>query len=258
MGLGVRRTRTGLLAALALQLAHGAIAQEAPANRITVLGEHSALDNGYADWNEASLQYARQLGPRHSVEAGLARTRRFGLDDTQLSAAYNLPLSEPLTLGLAATYSDTHRVLPRHSLGATLSWEFRPTWLLHGGLKQTRYDGSRVDQGSLMLERYFGNYSASLAWKPVRTQGTRADGFELRGNHFYAEGSSVGLIAAVGKEATQVGPDTLVMADVRSLALVGRHRLGTGPWSLVYAVSRTRQGDFYHRTGASLGVQYAF
>jgi hypothetical protein len=49
----------------------------------------------------------------------------------------------------------------------------------------------------------------------------------------------------------------VALADVRSLALVGRHRIDRG-WSLTYSLSRTRQGSFYRRTGFSAGVQRDF
>jgi YaiO family outer membrane protein len=108
-----------------------------------------------------------------------------------------------------------------------------------------------------MLERYAGDYSASLAWRPVRTLGTSANGFELRANRYYGDDSHVGLIASSGREATPLGEGQIVLAQVRSLALVGRHRVGPG-WSLTYALNRTRQGGFYSRTGLAAGAQHDF
>jgi YaiO family outer membrane protein len=59
-----------------------------------------------------------------------------------------------------------------------------------------------------------------------------------------------------GREATSIGTG-VVLADVRTIAVFGRHWLNRN-WSANYAIGHTRQGDFYTRNGISLGVDYAF
>ena len=87
-----------------------------------------------------------------------------GLDDTQIDLAHTRPLGERVVATLQASASPTERVLPSRSLGANLQYEFAPAWLLHGGLRHTRYPSTEVNRLNLMLERYVGNFSASLAW----------------------------------------------------------------------------------------------
>ncbi|AEG93431.1 YaiO family outer membrane beta-barrel protein [Ramlibacter tataouinensis] len=228
-----------------------------PVDRVTLQAEHSELDKGNTDWRELTLQLSRQWQPREAAELGLAQTRRFGLDDTQLRLGYSRPLSQRLTGSLQASASPTHRVLPKGSLGGALQYEFSPGWLLHGGARHTRYDATDVDEGRLALERYFGDYSLLAGWTPARALGQDTHAFELRGSWYYAPDSSVGVIAARGDEATQLGEDRIVLAEVRSLALLGRHRLSPQA-ALLWSLGRTRQGSFYTRTGASLGLQFAF
>lgn len=228
-----------------------------PVDRLQLSAEHNRLGNGYRDWNELSLLYSRQWDRRERAEVTLTQARRFGLTDSHVEVAYSRPLGPRLTASAQLAFSPTHHVLPKSSAGAGMQYEFMPAWLLHGALRHTRYATATVDQATLMLERYVGNYSASLAWRPVRALGTHASGLELRGNRYYGDDSYVGLIAASGREATQLGAGTIEMADVRSLALVGRHRIERG-WSLTYALHRTRQGGFYTRTGVSAGVQHNF
>lgn len=240
-----------------LPVAALAQAPSEPASRIHFGVEHSHLDRGLADWDEASLRVSRQLGPRSLVEGGLTETRRFGLKDTQLGASFTTPLSDRLAASAELSYSPTHRVLPHYSAGGTLQYEFAPAWLAHAGLRHTRYDDARVERGMLMLEHYFGNFSASAAWVPVRALGTNASNAELRGSWYYRDGSSITLIASRGDEATQVGPGQIALADVRSLAWTGRHKIAPS-LALTWSLFRVHQGNFYTRTGASAGVQYAF
>lgn len=246
------------ICALAL-LPAAALAQNltAPATRLHFGVEHSHLDRGLADWNEASLRVSRQWGPRTLAEGALTETRRFGLKDTQLGASFTAPLTDRLAASAELNYSPTHRVLAHYSAGAALQYEFAPAWLAHAGLRHTRYDDARVERGMLMLERYFGNFSASAAWFPARALGTHASNAELRGSWYYREDSAITLIASRGDEATQVGPGTIALADVRSLAWTGRHRIAPG-LALTWSLFRVHQGSFYTRTGASAGVQYAF
>jgi YaiO family outer membrane protein len=253
--MAVKRLVVALAAApLALQ---AQIAAEAPVSRLLLAVEHDRLSNGYAAWTETALSASRQWQRAEVAEATLTQARRFGLTDTQAEVAYTRPLGPLLTASAQLSLSPTHHVLPRNSVGASLQYAFSPAWLLHTRLRHTRYSSSEVDQATLMLERYVGNYSASLAWRPVRALGVHASGLELRANRYYGQDSSIGLIAGAGREPTQLGADAITLAQVRSLALVGRHRVAPG-WSVVYALHRTRQGDFYTRTGASAGAQHDF
>lgn len=226
-------------------------------NTLEVAHERASLSNGQIDWRETSLQIDHRYAPRQSAGLALRQTRRFGLDDTAIDLNGSRPLGERLTASLEASASPTHRVLAKHALGASLQFEFAPAWLLHTGFKNTRYDNANVNQGLLMLERYVSSFSGSIAWRPVSALGTHANGFEFRGNYYYGDKSMVGLILASGQEATTVNSQTVALADVRSVALLGRHRV-RDDWAVTYAISRTKQGSFYDRSGVRLGVQHAF
>lgn len=244
-----------LLAAAALPAA--AQAPAGPETRVNLVHERSNLSNGLPDWSASTLRLTHLRDQRTTVDADVTQTRRFGLDDTELGLGGSLPVGQPLTLNLRLTASPTHRVLPRHSVAGGAAWEFQPAWLLHGTLKTTRYDSNTVDQGSAMLEHYFGNFSAAAALHTARTLGRTTQAWELRGAWYYGDRSSVGAMASTGDEAVELGPDALGIARVRSVALVGAHDLG-GPWMLRWGIHHVRQGGFYTRSGASLGVQYAF
>lgn len=229
-----------------------------PVTRAAVTAEHSSLDRGYADWSSVGVRIGRHWSQRQLAELELTQTRRFGLDDTELAVGGAAPLGDALTGSLRVTHSPTHRVLPQSSFGGALQYEFRPAWLLHGGLRHTRYATTDVNQASVMLEHYFGNFSALGAVHTVRAFGQTRHVGELRAAWYYADRSSVGVIASSGEEAAQVAAGAVALARVRSLALVGRHALGQGPWAVRYGLHHVRQGGFYTRSGATLGVERDF
>jgi YaiO family outer membrane protein len=244
-------------ALLALPLSTLAQTPQPPHWRAALVTEHSSLDKGQSDWDAVSLQLGRHWSKRQLAEVELTETRRFGLRDTEFALGGAMPLGAALTASVRVTHSPTHRVLPRASMGGNLQYEFRPAWLLHGGLKTTRYGNTDVDQASVMLEHYFGNWSALGALHAIRAFGQHTQAAELRGSYYYGDASSVGAIASSGEEVTATGPGTQVLARVRSLALVGRHAFDAR-WSLRYGLHRVRQGDFYTRSGVTLGVQADF
>jgi YaiO family outer membrane protein len=234
-----------------------AIAQvETPANSIGLSLGREHLSNGSPDWTETQLQFNHRIAPRHLVGATLTQTERFGLRDSQLGLTYTLPVQQAWTMTLEANASGTHRVLPQRSIGAMAQVEFAPAWLLHAGLKTTSYDTATINQSVWMLERYIGNMSASLAWRPARAYGTTVHAYEARANYYYGERDAVGVILATGREAANIGP-AVAITSVNAAALIGRHWFHR-QWAVSYGVSRTRQGDIYSRNGINLGLQHAF
>ncbi|GAB3546742.1 hypothetical protein GCM10027343_25020 [Noviherbaspirillum agri] len=225
----------------------------------TSIGIHAAhdhLSNNTPDWRETTVQLQHQYGPRRNAGIALTQMERFGVQDNQISGMFAMPLSSVLVATAEASLSDTHRVLARNALGATLQYEFAPAWLAHGGVRTTDYDAARVSQGLLMLEHYFSSFSVAAGWRPARAFSTTAHSGELRANYYYQEKNSIGFIVAGGKEAANIAGN-ISLTSLRSAAIVGRHWL-TRHWALNYSVAHTRQGDFYTRNGLSLGLQYAF
>lgn len=224
--------------------------------RIAFMHSHESLDKNNQPWRESSLTAAHSLGKRQVLSGGVQATERFGLRDTQLSGSYTHPFGAVLSATLDATLSPTHEVLARNALGATVHYEWQPAWLLHAGLRSSDYDAVRVNQGLLQVEHYFGNFSVLAGWRPARALATTAHSGELRGSYYYGEHDSLSLIAAVGQEATSLSSG-VVLADVHSLTLLGRHALDRR-WSLLFSLGHTRQGDFHTRNGVGIGLQFAY
>lgn len=255
--------RPPVLALAALLAGSVALAADAPDDPapptlgLELAAGRQQLSNGSPDWSETSARLTHRRGQRHASELGLVQTERFGLRDDQLTGALARALSPQLTATLDASLSPTHHVLARHHLGASLQYEFAPAWLVHGGLRSTRYDSATVTQATVMLERYLASFRGLVAWRPVQTLGRSTSSLELRGDYYYADKSSIGLSLADGQEAAQISDTALALADVRATTLIGRHWL-TPDWALAYEWNSTRQGDFYTRRGWRIGVQHLF
>lgn len=228
-----------------------------PSLRASVLAEHSELSGSQADWNTVGMHLLYRWNNRQLADVELTRTRRFGLQDTQLAAGGAFPVNPVLTANLRVTHSPAARVLPRASVAGGLQYEFRPAWLLHGNVGTTRYIDTGVHRTSVMLEHYFGDWSALAGVHAARALGQDTYSGELRVTRYYGDGSSIGLFASEGDEASLVAPGSVALARVRSFAAVGQHALGGG-WLLRYGAHHVRQGDFYVRRGVTLGVQTAF
>lgn len=222
--------------------------------RLISATEH--LSNDTPDWHETGIGLKFDFNLRHGLDLAVSETRRFGLHENQLAASYTVPLSSALTATLDGNVSSKHGVLARHSLGTGLQYEFAPAWLLHGSVRSSSYDTVTVNQTVFMLEHYFSSFSWMLGWRPTRAFGTTAHGVEVRGSYYYGDRNSVTVILAGGQEAASI-PSGVLLADVRSVALLGRHWLDRS-WAVSYGAAHTRQGDLYSRNGVNLGIQYGF
>ncbi len=227
----------------------------------TQIGVHSArerLSNGTPDWTDTGIEIVHQFDKRKLVIGGLTESSRFGLDDTTASAEGYYPLSERLTGYVAASGSDTHRVLPRDTVAGQLALSLDRGWGLLGGLKQSNYNTTTVDIVDLTLERYFSDYRAAFTVLPAhsRTAGN-ATSYRFAFGYYYGEENRVQLLYANGTEVDRpVGVDLIIATRVRSTALFGRHWFSPA-WALDYAVSRTAQGSV-NRNGYNVGVRYRF
>lgn len=244
------------LAGLAILPAWAQPADQAPW-RAGVTVESSHLDRGLGNWSGEQLRLGRHWSSRQVLELEATRTRRYGQQDAELAASGAWPLGETLTATARVAHSPTHRVLARDTLRAGLQWEWRRAWLLHGGLRHTRYTSTRVEQATLGVEHYFGDFGATVLAHRASGLGSTTHAGELRLAWYPSESTSIRLFAGHGDEATALGGGAVVLARVRSLAVGGRHPVGAG-WSLDWGLHRIQQGDFHRRVGGSLGVQRAF
>lgn len=250
--------RTILAAALALPALLPALlpaaAQAQTLGGAVVGGDR--LTAGRESWRNESV-FVEHKSERGDI-GGLRvnTTQRFALNDQQIEGFYNRKLTDTLRVGIDGNASPTHRVLARSTLGSTLQYEFAPAWLLHAGARQARYDAVTVNQLSLGAEHYFGDWGAALTLFNSHAYGDNVQTVVGRLSRYYGDRDRINLVLAAGREPTSIA-GAIVNSDVRSVALTGRHWIAPRV-AIDYAVGATRQGDFYSRTGGSLGLVIAF
>jgi YaiO family outer membrane protein len=214
------------------------------------------LGDGVSGWREKSVRIRRDIAPRTAAEFGVSGTRRFGRSDTQLGAGVTWPMGAKWVASLDASYSGTHRNLPRHSVGGVVQYEFKPAWLVRGGVKGTRYAEDKVRQGVLALEHNFSDVGVTVSWLPTRVFDVTAHSYALQTAWYYGERDAVSLTVATGREvSTIVGG--VALGKVQSAGIGGRHAFSPA-WSANYGVSYTRQAYLYTRKGLSVGLAYAY
>ncbi len=225
----------------------------------TLAGFSAGADNltaGRESWRHASAFIENGNTGGNIGGLRINHTRRFGLEDYQLEGFYSFRTSERLRLSIDANASPTHHVLARTGVGASLQFEAARGWLLHGGARVNSYDATTVNQLSTGVEHYFGDWGAALTVFNSHTYSQNSQTAVARLSRYYGERNRVNLILASGREPTNLAGD-IVNSDVRSMTLTGRHWVRQQV-AVDYTFGTVRQGEFYSRTGGSLGLVVAF
>jgi YaiO family outer membrane protein len=221
---------------------------------VSLAGE--TLGDGVSDWSEKAVRVRRDFAPRTAAELGVSSVRRFGRADTQLAAGVTWPMGQKFVASVDGSYSSTHRILPRHAFGGALQYEFRPAWLIRGGVKRTRYAQDKVSQGVLALEHYIKDVGVTVSWLPTRVFDVTAHSYALQTAWYYGDRDAVSLTLATGREVSTIA-NGVVLGKVESVGIGGRHAMSPA-WSANYGITYTRQADLYARKGLNVGLAYSY
>ena len=251
----MRNAAAGTLAAV-LALASAAT----PAAGDTTLGvEHGLdrLDNDAPDWRNTTVALTRAAA-HHSLNLEWRRVERFGEPDDQWVLGGHAPVTDEVGLTAEFSASPDPAVLPGFGTQFDIDVKLPYALVAHLGGRRADYPEDTATALVAGLEYYGG--AGRLAYSLVNTRlqsGGSGAAHVLNADYYYGEGSRTGLVAAIGEEAERVSPAAILVADVRSVAWVGRHWFG-GSLGASYALAWTEQGDFYTRTGGTLGLLFRF
>lgn len=245
--------------ALAGAAAAAGIDRNAPQTEIEAGYGHESLSKGLDAWRSLYLEGSHKFKDRHTVYGGLRETRRFGLVDNDIYGGLFYPLAPTWTGAVEASYSPTHHVLARYSLGAQVQKILPGGWIAGVGLRHNEYTLTASDVRTFSLERYWGDFRGAytlFSGKPEGGGAAPAHRFQV--NYYYSDTSNVGLGYTTGREVENVGaPAGLRTTNVTNTMLSGRHALSRN-WAVSYDVLTHRQGDLYRREGFRLGLRYRF
>jgi len=234
-----------------------AAALAAPGTTLGVEHGRDTLDNDSPDWRSTTVSLAH-AGSDGSLNLEWRGVERFGLHDDQWVLGGRSPITENVGLSVEFLGSADPALLPEFGTTFDIDVRLAPALVAHFGGRRADYPEDTATGLVAGLEYYRGAARAAYSLITSRLQsGDSGTAHVLQLDRYYGDGSRIGVLAAVGDEATRTSPAAVVVADVRSLALVGRHWFGVS-WGLAYTGSWTEQGDFYTRRGGALGLLFRF
>lgn len=219
------------------------------------------LDNGYDDWSSVYLDAVWNRAPRQTLYGGLRRTERFGHDDTELAAGVYFPLGERVTGVIEGSLSPTHDVLPRWSLLGQVEIALAGGWGLQFGGRHTEYSEVYSDLLLATGEYYFGNNRVAYTFYRSYLEGDDpVNAHRLAAGHYYGrhgERSFVSVAYSNGQEIESLGANQVLITDVRSVVLAGRHWFAPD-WAISWEIGQHRALDRYTRNAVRIGVRHEF
>lgn len=244
----------------AAPLAQGGALQAPPGRSVEMeMGySHERLTNGLADWKSAYIGGAGYFSQQSAVYFNAQSAERFSLSDGEIMAGFYYPAFRSITLNAEATHSPTYNFLPRWSALLKAQLELTEGTLLHLGGRRTEYAQSAVDLYFLSAEAYSGNYRVAYTLYQSRPEGAGIEySHVLQLNLFYgsAAENSFGVYVSGGREAESVGGGRILVSDVQSFTIIGRHWLGES-FGLTYELIHRKQGELYTNDGIHLGIRF--
>ena len=227
---------------------------------VTVGTARETLSNDAPDWTNTHLLIVHQFAARQSLGVDIARVSRFGLRDETLTISAYTALAEKTTLFFEAMKSREHNFLARDSIQAQVQQSFDQGYGAALGVRQARYDTTKVTIGEITLEKYFANFRAAISIYPSHSSSAgNAASYRAAAAYYYGQRSNMQLSISRGTELERVSALAPITAtDIRSINVYGRHAFA-GDWAIAidYALGRSTRADVTHHE-FSVGVSLRF
>lgn len=245
------RAAAGALAAALALAPHGAIAG-------TTLGathEFESLDTG-PNWTRNIVSIERRASRDDVLNLEWRRIERFDVRDDEFMLGGHTRVADEIGLAVEFSGAESPAIVPEFATRIDVDVRLPDGFVCHLIGRRANYPEDTANGVGAGIEWYRGN--GRLAYELVSTslqQGDSGAAHVVHADWYYSDENRVGIAGAIGDEATRISADDVIVADVRSAALVGRHWLGAR-WGVAWAATWTEQGDFHTRTGGSLGILF--
>lgn len=219
---------------------------------LTLEQGYEQLDGDRPEWLSTALA-ATYAGTAGDALVEWREVSRFDVSDREWRVV-GAGRQGDVTLSIEFSGSPDHELLPEYAAAFDLAVPVIKPLVLHGGARQAAYtqEDATIVRGG--FEYYVGNARASYTAVYGRLEsGDAGTAHVVQGDWYYGKRSRLGAVFAAGGEATRIDPASVIVADVRSAALTGRHWFADA-WGVTYVASWTEQGDFYTRWGGMLGL----
>jgi YaiO family outer membrane protein len=231
-----------------------------PQVEIELGGAYESLTNDAPDWQTYFFRFNRKFSSGQVLYGEAAVVRRFN----QTDPGFMIGLYQPLTKSRrwSATFevsgSPTHDVLPAFAFYGQLHRNFGSGWVGSAGLRHSRYSENNANIGLFGVEKYIKAYRGAYTLYVAHLNGSGTSASHVfRGDYYYGERNSIGAGLAFGQEIESVGNGEFIRSDVFGVHLLGRHWFNQ-KWGMSYVALWQRQGSFYNRSGAQVGLLMRF
>ena len=218
---------------------------------------HDWLDNDSSDWRRQRLDYFASQRDGVAWYGALLREQRFEEWDEGFEAGAVVALDPLWNLQSEIGYQFSPFFSPRWYADLRLQRSLPQGFLAAASVRRTDYATSQVDRLALSAERYWNNWRGgyTLNISDVSNAGTPI-GHSASLDYYYSGLSYFGLRVTLGEEEAVEGSQ-LFTSSVRAVGLQGRHWV-SARWALSWEFGTVKQGDYYTRRGAQIGIRHAF
>jgi len=230
-----------------------------PETVVELGASYEFVDQDNPDWQTYYSSINHKFSTGQVLYGTASAVRRFETTDANFMIGFVQPLTESKRwiATVEASGSPNHQILPTASFFGQVERIFGKGWIGRAGLRHSRYPADIVNMGIFGAERYFKAYRGAYTLYVAHLNGKgTALSHAFQGSYYYGERNSVGAGFAFGQEIESV-PGGLIKTDVLDFSFTGRHWM-TKKWGLSYVAVWHRQGDFYTRGGAQIGLLLRF
>lgn len=241
-------------------------ASEQYQEKIGLFTSYETLSNGQSPWKLVSLQWQQEEKNSRVIGLELNEYHRFDKTDISFSGQY-IKFLKP------DWYIDTTLVLAPNP--AFFKKQLLQIWSRHSyeqglglsiGLNGSVYPTSTVDIRSYALmaevEKYIGNYryayKLSLTDVILPLSGSQIlFSHAFTESYYYGDRSNVTFTLATGVEVENDGSSTPPLSRVNAISIKQTHYY-KNHLNSVFGLNWHQQGNYYIRSGISLGISYEY
>lgn len=218
------------------------------------------LSRNLGTWRIASVYVERKFKNRQIVWTMFRTSSRRSFRDREIVFGTYKPFSRKWAVTAEGMVSETHKFVGKFSVMGEVERAFKNGFVLHGGMRFTKYEQVNATTAYGLVEKYFGSNRAAytLFVTQLSNAGT-APSHRLQFTRYYGERvNSVGAAFSFGREHENLGPNLgILRSKTWSVSLSARHWV-TKNFGVAVDGTIHRQGDIYYRRGLNFGIRYRF
>lgn len=223
---------------------------------IEITHSNDWLNKNYANWQSNNMNFFLPLREKGTTTIELTKVRRYNLEDENAYINYSYPTkygAANVELGLTSNADFLYKNLYGMGWNGIIGKGFG--YII--AYKQRSYSDSLADMVSFTVEKYFSDYR--LAYTNTQSSLNKQKFEESHRIQFQWIGENnnrFGISYSSGDEPVDLGFNHLSSSNVQQLQIDGVYWIRDFGFSA--SAWHVKQGEFYSRNGAQIGLRLAF